>query len=98
LCSAIGLWGGALIGLVTEYYTSHAYHPVREMAEAYQQSASTGLILGYALGFKSTLIPLLIIAVTITVTHTITGMFGVAIAAIGMLSTLAMGLTVGNEL
>ena len=82
------------IGLVTEYYTSHSYQPVREMSDAYRRSASTGLILGYALGFKSTVIPLFLIASTVVIAMHLAGPFGIAMAGIGMLGTLTVALTI----
>ncbi|CAD7922347.1 unnamed protein product [Amoebophrya sp. A120] len=93
-CVIIGLISGFLIGLITEYYTSHSYHPVRETAAAYQQSASTGLILGTALGMKSTAVPVLLIAGTIVGSLLMAGPFGIAMAGLGMLSTLSIGLTI----
>ena len=83
ICTLTGLWAGLFIGVITEYYTSHSYHPVRETAEAYRRSASTGLILGYALGFKSCVVPLVLIAATIAVSMQLAGPFGIAMAGIG---------------
>lgn len=93
-CVILGLVSGFLIGMVTEYYTSHAYSPVRETAAAYQQSASTGLILGTALGMKSTAAPVLLIAGTIVGSLLMAGPFGIAMAGLGMLSTLTIALTI----
>lgn len=93
-CVTLGLWSGFFIGLITEYYTSHSYQPVQETAESYQQSASTGLILGYALGFKSTFVPILLIGFTLCLCQELCGFFGIAMAAIGMLSTLVISLTI----
>jgi len=90
----IGLWAGLLIGLVTEYYTSHSYTPVREIAESQVQTAATGIIYGLALGYLSCIIPVLCLAVIIVVASTLAGMYGIALAALGMLSTLTMGLTI----
>merc|ERR1712159_956768 len=53
----LGLWSGLIIGFVTEYYTSHSYTPVREIAETQKQSAATGIIYGLALGYLSCIIP-----------------------------------------
>merc|ERR1712014_370069 len=90
----LGLWSGLLIGYVTEYYTSHSYKPVREIAETQKQSAATGIIYGLALGYLSCIIPVLCLGVTILVSHTLCGMFGVALGALGMLGTMTMGLTI----
>merc|ERR1712203_1290199 len=90
----LGLWSGLIIGYVTEYYTSHSYTPVREIAETQKQSAATGIIYGLALGYLSCIIPVLCLGVTILVSHMLCGMFGVALGALGMLGTMTMGLTI----
>lgn len=90
----LGLWSGLIIGYVTEYYTSHSYTPVREIAETQKQSAATGIIYGLALGYLSCIIPVLCLGITILVAHTLSGMFGVALGALGMLGTMTMGLTI----
>merc|ERR1712003_428182 len=90
----LGLWSGLIIGFVTEYYTSHSYTPVREIAETQKQSAATGIIYGLALGYLSCIIPVICLGVTILVAHTLCGMFGVALGALGMLGTMTMGLTI----
>merc|ERR1719421_2465 len=91
---ALGLWSGLLIGYVTEYYTSHSYRPVREIAETQKQSAATGIIYGLALGYLSCIVPVLCLAATVLVAHSLVGMYGVALAALGMLATMTMGLTI----
>merc|ERR1719434_672812 len=90
----LGLWSGLVIGFVTEYYTSHSYVPVREIAETQKQSAATGIIYGLALGYLSCIIPVLALGVTILVAHSLCGMFGVALSALGMLGTMTMALTI----
>merc|ERR550525_1853838 len=90
----LGLWSGLIIGYVTEYYTSHSYSPVREIAETQKQSAATGIIYGLALGYLSCIVPVLCLGITILVSHTICGMFGVALGALGMLGTMTMALTI----
>merc|ERR1712203_1330728 len=90
----LGLWSGLIIGYVTEYYTSHSYSPVREIAETQKQSAATGIIYGLALGYLSCIVPVVCLGVTILVAHTLCGMFGVALGALGMLGTMTMGLTI----
>jgi len=94
LAILLGLWSGLLIGFVTEYYTSSSYIPVREIAETQKQSAATGIIYGLALGYLSTIIPVVSLGITILVAHSLCGMFGVALGALGMLGTLTMGLTI----
>merc|ERR1719251_799960 len=90
----LGLWSGLIIGYVTEFYTSHSYTPVREIAETQKQSAATGIIYGLALGYLSCIVPVICLGVTILVAHTLCGMFGVALGALGMLGTMTMGLTI----
>merc|ERR1719409_1940999 len=90
----MGLWSGLIIGYVTEYYTSHSFAPVREIAETQKQSAATGIIYGLALGYLSCIVPVICLALTILVSHTLCGMYGVALGALGMLGTMTMGLTI----
>merc|ERR1711976_413699 len=90
----LGLWSGLIIGYVTEYYTSHSYSPVREISETQKQSAATGIIYGLALGYLSCIVPVICLGITILISHTLCGMFGVALGALGMLGTMSMGLTI----
>jgi len=90
----LGLWSGLIIGYVTEYYTSHSYAPVREISETQKQSAATGIIYGLALGYLSCIVPVICLGITILIAHTLCGMFGVALGALGMLGTMTMGLTI----
>lgn len=90
----LGLWSGLIIGYVTEYYTSGSYTPVQEIAETQKQSAATGIIYGLALGYLSCIVPVICLGVTILVAHTLCGMFGVALGALGMLGTMTMALTI----
>ena len=89
-----GLWAGLAIGLITEYYTSHAYKPVREVADACKTGAATNIIYGLSLGYKSAVMPVILIAITVFFSWTLAGMYGIAIAALGMISTIATGLTI----
>lgn len=93
-CVAFGAVGGLIIGLVTEYYTSHSYSPVREVANSCKTGAATNMIYGIALGYKSAIIPVIVLALVIYLSFAISDMFGVALAAIGFLSNLATGLTI----
>jgi len=93
-CAAAGALGGLLIGLVTEFYTSHSFEPVKELAHACKQGAAVNLIYGLALGYKSAIIPVFALAVIVFVAFAIADLYGVALAALGMLSTLATGLTI----
>ena len=94
LCVVMGAVGGLIIGLVTEYYTSHSYAPVREVAHSCKTGAATNMIYGIALGYKSAIIPVLVLAIAIYGAFALCDMYGVALAAIGFLSNLATGLTI----
>src|SRR5213078_3756694 len=80
-----GLWSGLLIGYVTEYYTSHAYKPVREVADASRTGPATNIIYGLSLGYQSAFIPVIALAITVYVASQLAGMYGIAMAAIGMI-------------
>ena len=94
VCMACGLWTGLFTGLSTEYYTSHSYKPVREVAEVTQTGAATVIIYGLALGYKSAILPVAMLSVTIFASFYLAGLYGVAMAAVGMLSSLSIGLTI----
>jgi inorganic pyrophosphatase len=93
-CLACGLWSGMIIGYITEYFTSHAYTPVREVANACETGAATNIIYGLALGYKSVIIPVFCMAITIFVSYRLAGMYGIACAALGILSPLSIDLTI----
>jgi inorganic pyrophosphatase len=93
-CVAVGLWGGCIIGFVTEYYTSHSYTPVREVAQSCETGAATNIIYGLALGYKSAIIPITVISIAVYVGFSTAGMYGVALAALGFLGTLATCLAI----
>jgi H(+)-translocating pyrophosphatase len=90
----LGLWSGLVIGLSTEYYTSHSYGPTRELARACLYDAATNVIKGLALGYMSNIIPIICLAITVLLTFNWAAMYGVALAAIGMLGCLPICLTV----
>jgi len=93
-CFLSGLLSGLGIGLVTEYYTSHDFKPTQEVAEASNTGAATNIISGIALGYYSTGVPIILVVCTIGTSYGFAGMYGVAIAALGMLGTLIVGLTI----
>ena len=94
ICTTMGLVSGFIIGVSTDYYTSHAYNPVKDMARSCTSGTAINIIYGLALGYLSTIIPVALIALTVLVSISLLGMLGVALAAIGMLSTLAVGLAI----
>ena len=90
-----GLAAGIIIGLATEYYTSDHKKPTQEVAEAAKTGAGTNLIQGLSVGLMSTLIPVLTVCTAILISYQFAGLYGIAIAAVGMLSTL--GITLATD-
>jgi len=89
-----GLICGVLIGKITEYYTSDQTKPAQNVADASQTGAATNIISGLALGMMSTAIPIILIVIAILVSHHFGGLYGIAMAALGMLSTTGIQLAV----
>lgn len=90
-----GLIVGVLIGLITEYYTSSDYNPVKKIGEQSETGPATTIISGIAVGMQSTAIPLILICIGIFVAYQVDGLYGIALAAVGMLSTT--GITVAVD-
>ena len=88
----MGSVGGIIIGLVTEYYT--AGKPIRDIAESGKTGAATVMIKGLAIGMQSVVIPVLMICLIIYVSNLFVGLYGVGIAAIGMLATVGMTMAI----
>ncbi len=82
-----GLVAGVIIGQLTEYYTSSDYKPVKNIALQSETGSATNIIAGMAVGMKSTVFPMLFIGVAIFVAYMTAGLYGIALAAVGMLST-----------
>lgn len=90
----VGLAVGIAIGFITEYYTSESRKPARAVAAAAQTGAATNIIAGLALGMKSTAWPLLLLSGAIVATYLLAGLYGVALAGLGMLGTVGIQLAV----
>lgn len=98
-----GLIAGVLIGFFTEYYTSDNYKPTKKLAESTKTGAATTIISGLSLGMASTAMPVIIVGISIFVSFTLSGgqndfslgLYGIAISAVGMLSTL--GITLATD-
>ena len=93
-CFLSGLIAGLAVGLLTEYYTSGDYAPVRAIAKSCETGAATNIIFGLALGYKSTVLPYIAIAISIFTSWQLAGMYGIAIASLGMLGTLVIALMI----
>ncbi|MBQ1618192.1 MAG: sodium-translocating pyrophosphatase, partial [Bacteroidales bacterium] len=107
LSVVVGLLAGVIIGKATEYYTSHSYKPTRKLAESAQTGSATVIISGVGLGMISTAIPVVTIGIAILLSYCFAagfsfdpavlgkGLYGISIAAVGMLSTL--GITLATD-
>ncbi|MFP4687697.1 MAG: sodium-translocating pyrophosphatase, partial [bacterium] len=91
---AAGLIAGIVIGLSTEIYTSYDYGPTRSIAEASTTGAATNIIRGLSIGMMSTWVPVIAVIVGILSAYSLAGLYGIAMAAVGMLSTLGITLAV----
>ncbi len=94
-CVVAGLIAGTIIGLATEYFTSYSYSPTKKVSESSQTGAATVIISGIATGMMSTLIPVICVSVAILLAYWFAGFYGVALAGVGLLSTL--GITLATD-
>lgn len=85
---ATGVVAGVVIGYVTEVYTSGQYKSVKEIVKQSKTGAATNILAGLSVGMKSTAIPVIVIAIAVIVAYNTTGLFGIALAAVGMLATV----------
>ena len=89
-----GLVAGLVIGGITEYYTSSSYNPVKDIAKQSETGPATNIISGMAIGMRSTAIPILLICIAIFISYHVLELYGIALAAVGMLSTTAITVAV----
>ena len=94
-CVVAGLVAGTIIGLATEYFTSYSYKPTQRVSAASETGAATVIIQGIASGMLSTLIPVICVSVAILLAYYFAGFYGVALAGVGLLSTL--GITLATD-
>ncbi len=92
-CIVIGIFAGALIGQITEYFTSYSYWPTQSIAKAGVTGPGTVLIQGLGIGMISTVFPALVIILTILACNELFSSYGIAMASVGMLSTLGFTLS-----
>jgi len=90
----IGLAAGAIIGKLTEYYTSGDYNPVKDVAAKSETGAATNIISGISTGMKSTYLLIIVVVLAILGAYSIAGSIGMALVAVGMLSTTGMTVAV----
>lgn len=83
-----------LIGFITEYFTSNSYGPTLKLVKACDNGPAPNIIQGLALGYMSTIIPILCITATIAYSFAVAGMYGIGLAALGMLGSLPVALTI----
>ena len=91
-CVIAGAVGGVLIGLITEYYTGGK--PVKDIAESGETGSATVMISGLAVGMESVVIPIIVLAAIIFISTDLSGVYGVGIAAVGMLSTVGITMAI----
>ena len=94
-CVVAGLVAGTIIGLATEYFTSYSYKPTQTVSAASETGAATVIIQGIASGMLSTLVPVICVSVAILLAYWFAGFYGVALAGVGLLSTL--GITLATD-
>lgn len=90
----LGLWSGLVIGLQTEFFTSHEFSQTRELARCCLFDAATNIIKGLALGYLSNILHIIVLAITLLCSFHWAGMYGVALSALGMLGCLPVYLTI----
>jgi len=89
-----GLVGGVAIGKITEYYTAESKRPARQIAQESETGSATNIIAGIALGMRSTALPVIVLVAAMLISFGQAGLYGIAIAALGMLSTTGIQLAV----
>ena len=93
-CVFAGLAVGTIIGKLTEIFTSEKFKSVKEIAESSKTGSATNIISGLSVGMKSTFLPIIFICIGILISYKVLGLYGIALAAVGMLSTTGMTIAV----
>ena len=94
IAASLGVISGVIIGAIAEYYTSYDYNPTKKIAESAKEGAALTITQGLAVGMKSCMLPLIILGITTYVSYAVSGMFGIAMAAVGMLSFVSATVSV----
>ena len=94
ISALVGIASGILIGSVSEYYTSYDYRPTQRLAESCKNSAAITITSGLSVGMKSTMLTVIILGFALLISHFCAGTFGVAMAAVGMLSFVSVTVSV----
>ncbi|MBR1702234.1 MAG: sodium-translocating pyrophosphatase [Lachnospiraceae bacterium] len=94
IAASIGVISGVIIGAIAEYYTSYDYNPTRMISEASKEGAALTITQGLAVGMKSCMAPLIVLGIATYASYAVSGMFGLAMAAIGMLSFVSATVSV----
>ena len=94
IAASLGVMSGVIIGGIAEYYTSYDYKPTQTIAQASKEGAALTITQGLSVGMKSCMYPLIILGITTYVSYAVSGMFGIAMAAVGMLSFVSATVSV----
>jgi K(+)-stimulated pyrophosphate-energized sodium pump len=94
--SLAGIISGIMVGFASEYYTSKEYSPVKKLAESSESGPAITVTGGMAVGMMSTTLPIIVLAIAVIVSYKLSGMYGVALASLGMLATTGMIVSVDS--
>lgn len=94
IAAVLGIVAGVVIGLIAEYYTSYDYAPTKSIASASLEGPALTITQGMAVGMRSTMAPVLVLGATVIAAYGAAGMYGIAMAAVGMLSFVSTTVTV----
>ncbi|MDD6844396.1 MAG: sodium-translocating pyrophosphatase, partial [Clostridia bacterium] len=94
IAASLGVVSGVVIGGIAEYYTSYDYKPTQGIAQASKEGAALTITQGLAVGMKSCMYPLIVLGITTYASYAVSGMFGIAMAAVGMLSFVSATVSV----
>ncbi|MCS7109440.1 MAG: sodium-translocating pyrophosphatase [Candidatus Micrarchaeota archaeon] len=96
LIALIGVFVMLAIGFITQYYTSYDYNPTKMIAESSQTGTGTNILAGFANGLMSTVLPIIVISIAIILSYWIGGIYGIALAAVSMLSLAGLAIAIDS--